>query len=43
MGQAYGKATGGGGPGELGPVNFGPKYEQHVQGLQKQLEDLALQ
>ena len=37
--QADGKASA---AGELGPVNFGPKYEQHVQELQKQLDDASL-
>ena len=38
--QADGKAAGAS-AGELGPVNFGPKYEQHVQELQKQLDDAS--
>lgn len=39
--QADGKAAGASAA-DLGPVNFGPKYEQHVQELQKQIDEAAL-
>ena len=37
--QVKAQADGKTGSGELAPVNLGPRYEQHVHELQKQLED----